>query len=245
MRCDPAAPARGQTLVVWGSLLVGAITLVAIFTLGTLLVGQASGANQPAAEPAEPVKPAEPRAEPAIEQAAHRPAEAETSLALRDAPAGAPDAPTPPPSATAADRAAEAPAPPASAEVSPEADTSSAASAPTFDNRRLEKDRTLSMRVTAYSPHAESCGEWADGYTASGYSVWTNGMRLVAADTDLLPFGTIVSVPGYNGGRPVQVLDRGGAIKGHRLDVLFGTHERALEWGVQNLEITVWRYADE
>ena len=115
----------------------------------------------------------------------------------------------------------------------------------TFDHRPLRRVRTLGMRVTAYSPDARSCGRWADGQTASGYSVWTNGMNLVAADTDLLPFGTIVTVPGYADGQPVPVLDRGGAIRGHRLDVLYPTHERALQWGVQEVDVTIWEYADE
>lgn len=118
------------------------------------------------------------------------------------------------------------------------------ADAPTFDGRPLRPVKTMRMLTTAYSPDAQSCGIWADGITASGYSVWTNGMKLIAADTKLLPFGTIITVPGYNDGRPVPVLDRGGAIKGFRLDVLYPTHERALQWGAQRLDVTVWEYAD-
>ena len=68
----------------------------------------------------------------------------------------------------------------------------------------------------------------------------TNGMKLVAADTRLLPFGTLVSIPGYRGGRPVPVLDRGAAIKGNRLDVLMPTHEAALRWGRKTLPVTVY-----
>ena len=116
--------------------------------------------------------------------------------------------------------------------------------APTFDGRPLRAVKTIRMLTTAYSPDEQSCGIWADGITASGYSVWTNGMKLVAADTSVLPFGTIITVPGYNGDRPVPVLDRGGAIKGYRLDVLYPTHERALQWGAQRLDVTVWEYAD-
>lgn len=119
-----------------------------------------------------------------------------------------------------------------------------AASGLTFNGRPLRKVRTLRMLVTAYSPDERSCGPWADGITASGYSVYTNGMKLAAADTRLLPFGTIITVPGYHGGRPVPVLDRGGKIKGKRLDVLYPTHERARQWGSQWLEVTVWDYAD-
>jgi 3D (Asp-Asp-Asp) domain-containing protein len=115
---------------------------------------------------------------------------------------------------------------------------------PTFDGRPIRPVRTVTMRTTAYSPDARSCGKWADGITASGMSVWTNGMKLAAADPSI-PFGTILTVPGYNDGQPIPVLDRGGAIKGHRLDLLYPTHDIALQWGVQDLEVVVWEYADE
>jgi len=116
--------------------------------------------------------------------------------------------------------------------------------APTFNNRPLRRVRQITMLTTAYSPDEKSCGKWADGYTASGYSVWTNGMKLVAADTSILPFGTIVTIPGYHDGRPVPVLDRGGKIKGRRLDLLYPTHQAALKWGAQRLTVDVWEYAD-
>lgn len=113
-----------------------------------------------------------------------------------------------------------------------------------FNGRLVRPVRTFTMTVTAYSPDAQSCGEFADGITASGYSVKTNGMKLVAADTSLFPFGTKLSIPGYDDSHIVPVLDRGGAIKGNHLDALFATHQEALEWGVQELEVTIWEYAD-
>jgi 3D (Asp-Asp-Asp) domain-containing protein len=100
------------------------------------------------------------------------------------------------------------------------------------------------MRVTAYSPDHRSCGEFADGQTATLHSVWTNGMRLVAADPKVLPYGTMLTVPGYADNEIVPVLDCGGAIKGARLDLLYPTHERALQWGVQDLRVVIWEYAD-
>ena len=115
---------------------------------------------------------------------------------------------------------------------------------PAFNGRPVRALRTIRMMVTAYSPDAQSCGEFADGITASGYSVKTNGMKLVAADTSLLPFGTMLSIPGYDDGFVVPVLDRGGAIKGNHLDALFPTHEEALQWGVRHLDVTIWEYAD-
>jgi len=113
-----------------------------------------------------------------------------------------------------------------------------------FNGRLVRPARTITMTVTAYSPDAQSCGEFADGITASGYSVKTNGMKLVAADTSKFPFGTKLSIPGYDDSHIVPVLDRGGAIKGNHLDALFPTHQEALEWGVQELEVTIWEYAD-
>lgn len=100
------------------------------------------------------------------------------------------------------------------------------------------------MVVTAYSPDARSCGASADGITASGYSVEVNGGCLVAADPKVLPLGSLVSVPGYDGGAVVPVLDTGGAIKGNRLDVLFPTHREAIAWGRKTVEVTVWEHAD-
>lgn len=113
-----------------------------------------------------------------------------------------------------------------------------------FNGRLIRPARTLTMVTTAYSPDERSCGPNADGTTASGKSVWTNGMKMVAADTRLLPFGTLVSVPGYYGGQPVPVLDRGGAIKGNRLDMLYPTHEIAVTWGRKTQKVTVWEYVD-
>lgn len=113
-----------------------------------------------------------------------------------------------------------------------------------FDARPLRVARTMRMVVTAYSPDDRSCGIYADGRTAAGYSIWTHGMKLVAADTKVLPFKSVITVPGYNADQPVPVLDRGGAIKGNRLDLLFPTHEQARAWGVKTLDVTVWEYAD-
>lgn len=113
-----------------------------------------------------------------------------------------------------------------------------------FDGRPIRAVKTITMVVTAYSPDERSCDDSADGYTATNHSVWTNAMRLVAADTDLLPFGSMVSVPGYAEGEVVPVLDRGGAIKGRRLDVLYPTHEIARKWGRRRLQVTVWEFAD-
>ena len=88
------------------------------------------------------------------------------------------------------------------------------------------------VKVTAYCPCEKCCGKWSDGVTASGYVI-KKGDKFCAADRSV-PFGTILNIPEY--GR-VKVLDRGGAIKGNRIDVYFDTHQEALNWGVKNLAI--------
>jgi 3D (Asp-Asp-Asp) domain-containing protein len=113
-----------------------------------------------------------------------------------------------------------------------------------YNGRPVKVVGRMKMVVTAYSPDERSCGASADGITASGYSVLTNGGFMVAADPKVLPLGSLLTVPGYDGEAVVPVLDTGGAIKGNRLDVLFPTHERARQWGVQELEVKVWQYAD-
>jgi len=51
------------------------------------------------------------------------------------------------------------------------------------------------------------------GLTASGKHITYNGGHFIAADPKLLPYFTKVIVPGYNNGKPVDVIDRGGAIR--------------------------------
>ncbi len=99
--------------------------------------------------------------------------------------------------------------------------------------------QSIRMRVTAYCPCPKCCGQYSDGITACGHEIQP-GDTFVAADRRY-PFRTEMLIPGYSNSQPVKVLDRGGAIKGNRLDVFFATHEEALEWGVKYLEVNVRR----
>jgi 3D (Asp-Asp-Asp) domain-containing protein len=99
--------------------------------------------------------------------------------------------------------------------------------------------RTIRMEVTAYCPCVKCCGPKAQGITASGKLISHNGGKFVAADTSVLPFGTKLIIPGYADNQAVEVADRGGAIKGNKLDLFFPTHEAALAWGHQMVEVTV------
>lgn len=92
-------------------------------------------------------------------------------------------------------------------------------------------------RVTAYCPCEKCCGRFSDGITASGVPAVG---RIIAAPPEI-PFGTTIFIEGYG---YAKVQDRGGAIKGKRLDVLFPTHEQALEWGVREMEVEICRITE-
>jgi 3D (Asp-Asp-Asp) domain-containing protein len=90
------------------------------------------------------------------------------------------------------------------------------------------------MEITAYCPCEKCCGDQADGITASGYEI-QSGDKLIAAPRTFR-FGTRMLILGYG---IAEVKDRGGAIKGNRLDVFFGTHQEALEWGRQKVAVII------
>ena len=159
--------------------------------------------------------------------------------ALAPTPVAAVATPTP---AAAKPTALAAPAP-ASTELLHPAHANPAARTVTLSSatshQSLSTTRTIRLQVTAYCPCRICCGRLARGVTASGKHVNYAGGKFVAADTDLLPFGTKLSIPGYHSGRPVEVIDRGGDIKGRHIDVFFPTHKQAKEWGVQYMTVTV------
>lgn len=99
--------------------------------------------------------------------------------------------------------------------------------------------RQVWVEVTAYCACPKCCGPNARGLTASGRSIKYNGGMFVAADTKVFKFGTKLQIPGYADGKTVEVIDRGGAIKGYHLDVFFPTHEEAKQWGRRRIMVTI------
>lgn len=93
---------------------------------------------------------------------------------------------------------------------------------------RSSESRNLigKFELTAYCACTKCCGANAKGITASGTKV-TKG-RTIAVDTNVIPMGSKVYIEGV-GERVAE--DRGGAIKGNRIDVYFGSHQEALNFG--------------
>ena len=94
--------------------------------------------------------------------------------------------------------------------------------------------------ATAYCPCERCCGSYARNrpngivYTASG-EVAQAGVT-IAADWTIYPPGTVVEIEGI-GTRVVQ--DKGGAIKGNRIDIYYENHAAALDFGRQTVKMRV------
>ncbi len=86
--------------------------------------------------------------------------------------------------------------------------------------------------ITAYCTCRVCCGVYSGrNRTASGTVPTSN--RTIAVDTSVIPFGTKVVI----NGQVYVAEDRGGAIKGKRIDMFFMTHKEALRWGRRTMEV--------
>lgn len=86
-------------------------------------------------------------------------------------------------------------------------------------------------KVTAYCSCSKCCGK-RTGRTASGTKA-TAG-RTVAASSKF-SFGTKLKI----NGKTYVVEDRGGAVKGNKIDVYMSSHSAALRWGVRYLPVEI------
>lgn len=106
----------------------------------------------------------------------------------------------------------------------------------------VEEDPELvfeSFVATAYCSCEKCCGVWAVGRT--GAVVGSTGRELisqysVAVDPDVIPYGSILV---NSCGNEYRADDCGGAIKGNHIDIYFSSHEEALNWGRQNIELAI------
>lgn len=99
-------------------------------------------------------------------------------------------------------------------------------------DKAMREGKVVYVSATAYSAYDSGCGH----YTASGTPLRRG---VIAVDPSFIPLGTRVYIPGY--GEAVAE-DTGGAIVGNIIDIAFDTHEEALEFGRQDLEIYILEY---
>lgn len=87
------------------------------------------------------------------------------------------------------------------------------------------------FNITAYCPCKICCGIYAGGPTWSG--VMPTAGRTIAVDSTVIAMGSKVKIKGHI----YTAEDKGGHIKGKRIDIYFKTHQEALNWGRQNIEV--------
>ncbi|WP_071393689.1 3D domain-containing protein [Bacillus tuaregi] len=95
--------------------------------------------------------------------------------------------------------------------------------------------------ATGYTAGYESTGKDPNhpeyGITYSGVMVKRDLFSTVAADLDIFPIGTILFIPGYGYG---VVADKGGAIKGNRVDLYYETVDDVYNnWGKKEIDVYV------
>ena len=102
-------------------------------------------------------------------------------------------------------------------------------------NTKVSSDKsagkTKIYKITAYCSCAKCCGK-SNGITASGKRAKAG--RTIAAPRGFR-FGTKLSI----NGKTYIVEDRGGAIKGNRIDLYVNSHSEALRWGVKYLPVKI------
>lgn len=102
------------------------------------------------------------------------------------------------------------------------------------------------VTATGYTAGYESTGKNRNhpeyGITYSGVKVKRDLFSTIAADLTVFPIGTILFIPGYGYG---VVADKGGAIKGNKLDLYFETVEEVYRsWGKKQVDVYVIQKGD-
>ncbi|MDP4163486.1 MAG: 3D domain-containing protein [Bacillota bacterium] len=97
------------------------------------------------------------------------------------------------------------------------------------------------VTATGYTAGYESTGKDRNhpdfGITYSGVKVKRDLYSTVAADLNVFPIGTVLFIPGYGYG---VVADKGGAIKGNKVDLYYETVKDVYDqWGKKTLDVYV------
>lgn len=97
-------------------------------------------------------------------------------------------------------------------------------------NGKTYRAKKVTMKCSAYTSAPNEGG----AYAYSGERL-RDGM--VAADLKLYPIGTKIFIPKLN--KVFTVTDTGSAIRNQRLDIWMNSKQKALNWGVQTLDVYI------
>ena len=100
---------------------------------------------------------------------------------------------------------------------------------------KTASSKTMTVKATAYTANCKGCS----GITATGINLKKNpSAKVIAVDPKVIPLGTKVHVEGY--GEAIAG-DRGGAIKGNKIDVFIPSKQKAINWGVKTVKVQVYK----
>lgn len=107
----------------------------------------------------------------------------------------------------------------------------------------LEQYPKVRVVATGYYAGYESTGKNPShpsyGITYSGVKVRRDDYSTIAADLRIFPLGTILYIPGYGYG---VVADKGGAIRGNKIDLYFETKQDVFkQWGKKSVDVYIVR----
>jgi 3D (Asp-Asp-Asp) domain-containing protein len=99
-----------------------------------------------------------------------------------------------------------------------------------------EAKRTYNVIATAYTKDCKGCS----GITATGLDIRSSTPKIIAVDPKIIPLHSKVElfVDGESWGI-YTAEDTGGAIKGHRIDILMDSKSKALDFGVKRVTVKV------
>ena len=107
--------------------------------------------------------------------------------------------------------------------------------------KAVEKYDWKDFEMTHYTAYCKGCS----GITFSGHdareSIYSDGMRVIATDRNVIPQGSIVEIKDGDTTFRAKALDIGSAIKGNLVDLLVEGQETALKLGRKNVQIRIIR----
>ncbi|MFJ6207278.1 3D domain-containing protein [Lysinibacillus sp. NPDC092081] len=99
----------------------------------------------------------------------------------------------------------------------------------------------LNFHATYYGKDCIGCS----GVTATGINVrktiYFKGLRIVAVDPTIIPLGTIVEIKTPNERFKAIAADKGGAIKGYRLDILVESERVSAQYGRHDVQLRIMK----
>ena len=113
----------------------------------------------------------------------------------------------------------------------------------TDPSTQLNYTKSITVTATAYDLSYASCGKNPGD---RGYGITASGMKaargVIAVDPRVIPMGSKLYIESLDGSADYGYAiagDKGGAIKGNRIDLFMDTHAEAIRWGRRSVKVYI------